>query len=586
MSGKFSSLVMVAGPKGPVAGVCLGLAILANIFAFYFVTHERFIYYWDYSGYWTQSVEISASLLQRPLAALHSVMHSVRFSDYNPLPVLPLAPFEWLFGTSRLAYILAITNIFVLPCALVMILLVRRIFLKARLEGSAWAFIAPGVSVLLLQVLWAPVLRGYPDVAGCVIIGGIFLLHFSGPFAEQGFKNLVATGLLLCVLVLLRRWYAYWVVTFFPALALAHAIDLCGPHGFPWRRYMRIVRNAAVIGVTFLFSLFVLAAPFALRAIQTDYSDIYSAYRHSKSLFDAASHLSHYFGWAEIVCCLAGLAWLTVRKDTRVVGSLLATQSIMIFALFARTQDFGIHHCYLFFPVVALGIEVIATGCWMLIRNGLIRAGAVGILFSVLIASSAVTFCPNAAGVSNLLDGLTPKVRCYPLVRNDMDALAHLLDRLDQLESTVEGDIYVLASSEVLNSSILHVACQFDPKRWSLYKHILNSNDVDKRDGFPHQLLHARYLVVAKPIQYHLAAEDQRVIGVLASDVLDGRGIGASFERLPDELELDNNVTVYLFKKVRPLSNTDLDALSDEFGRYYPNHRDIFRVEPSASGAR
>ncbi len=267
-----------------------------------------------------------------------------------------------------------------------------------------------------------------------------------------------------------------------------------------------------------------------------------------------------------------------MRKDTRVVGSFLIIQSLIVFWLFARTQNFGIQHYYLLIPGIALGIAAMVLALWAHITNRLWRVALVGLVFTVLLASSATVFYPRAAIVSDSLGSLVPQARYYPLVRNDLDVLDYLLDRLDKLELDQPIDIYVLASSEILNSSILRNYCQLGPRRWFFCDHILNTNDVDKRDGFPRQFLHAHYLVVASPTQYHLRAEDQRVIGVLVREVMEGHGIGASFQRLPWEFKLDKEVTVWLFTKVRPFERADLEALAEEFAGYYPDKRHIFRT--------
>jgi hypothetical protein len=278
------------------------------------------------------------------------------------------------------------------------------------------------------------------------------------------------------------------------------------------------------------------------------------------------------------------LAWLTVRKDTRVVGSFLIVQSFIVFGLFAATQDFGTQHYYLLIPGIALGVAVMVIGLWAQITNGFWRAASVGLVFTTLLASSATVFYPRAGSVSDNFDSLVPQIRYYPLVRNDLDVLWHLLDRLDELELDQRRDIYVLASSELLNSSMLKVACRFGPRRRFFCDRILRTNDVDKRDGFPRQFLHAYYLVVASPTQYHLRAEDQRVIGVLAREVMEGDGIGTSFQLLPGEVKLGNGVTARVFAKVRPFERTDLDALANEFAGYYPDKRHIFRIVDESGG--
>jgi len=417
-----------------------------------------------------------------------------------------------------------------------------------------------------------------PDVVGLVIVAAILLLHFAKPFAEQPRSHLITTGLLLCLLMLLRRWYAYWVVAFFPALAVAQSLDIYQRHGLAWRQYFVTARKAAVLGLTFLVALFGLAPLFALRAITTDYSDIYSAYRITNSLLETAVSLSSYFGWLVLFGGLIGLSWLAARKETRVMATFLLAQSIIAFVLFARTQDFGYQHYYLLFPAIALGVAAVVINLSAQITNGLWRIASIGSLFAVLLASLGTVFAPPAAGLSNILGGVAPKVRIYPLVRNDFDMLNHLLDRMDELEMRQQGDIYVLASSRILNSNILQNHCRYGPRPWTFCDRILTTNDVDKRDGFPRQFLRASYLIVGNPTQYHLRASDQRVVGVPAREVAEGHGIGTSFQRLSEEFKLDEGVTAWVYEKVRPFETRDLNALADEFAKYYPDKRNIFSI--------
>jgi hypothetical protein len=186
-----------------VAALCL--AGVANAFAAYFVAQEQYVYFWDLSGYWIKYLDIRISIVEHPISALNSVIGSVRTDQYNPLPVLALVPVELLFGSSRFAYILAVTNLYLLPGAVVIGLLALRLCQPGSPRQFLPLLVLATASILMLHPLWAPVLRGFPDVVGIGVIGGILLLHFRRQLAEHELSNLIATGLLLCLLVLLRR---------------------------------------------------------------------------------------------------------------------------------------------------------------------------------------------------------------------------------------------------------------------------------------------------------------------------------------------------------------------------------------------
>jgi len=212
------------------------------------------------------------------------------------------------------------------------------------------------------------------------------------------------------------------------------------------------------------------------------------------------------------------------------------------------------------------------------ITNGSWRAVALGILFGGLLAGSIIVFIPEAAPISNVLTGVVPSFRWYPLVRDDFKVLDSLLDLLFELESQQAGDIYVLASSYVLNDGIMRNYCRLGPRPLSFCDRIIYVNHIDKRDGFPRQFLDALYVVVTDPIQYHLRSDDQRVIGILAREVAEGQGIGRFYQLLPGEFRLSEGVTARVYSKVHPFERSDLDALAAEFGRYYPDRRNLFII--------
>jgi hypothetical protein len=212
------------------------------------------------------------------------------------------------------------------------------------------------------------------------------------------------------------------------------------------------------------------------------------------------------------------------------------------------------------------------------------RIGKAAVFLVIMVASLAnfsATFLPRAGGLLKALDFALPAVRQYPTIRTDLDQVQALLDTLNEISKDSESTIYILASSFSLNSSIAQEGCLLlqRPHR-ELARKIALTNDVDKRDGFPVQFLKARYVVLTTPVAYHLAPQDQKVIGVLADQLVKGEGIGKSYEKLNYEFRLDDGSSAFIYKKSRPLDPNDLKALSDQFIEFYPNNRAEFELSP------
>jgi putative flippase GtrA len=553
----------------------LFLIVFSNLFVIYYITQEQYIYYWDWAGYWKIFNRLNTLFLQSPLDALRFLKNSIRHDDYNPLPVLPLMPVAWLFGTSRLTYILAVTNLLLLPSVFMMAFFTRSILVQ-HFSKPALPLIIAVVSIFTLHPLWLPVLRGFPDIIGLGVIGIILLRLFKQAFNQQPIKYLIQTGLFLCLLVLLRRWYTFWVVAFFPALVISQSIYSYQQYGLIGKYYIQLIKNTVIIGLSFSLALFIIATPFMIRAISTNYADIYSAYRAGSSIIEISVTLPFYFGGLTITLALIGLIWLIFNKNTRTIGIFLLTHLIIVFCLFSRTQNFGFQHYYLLMLSISVGIATLLINLWINIRNNVTKISLVGLTVTLLFIQFSYIFIPGTAHILNTSNRFIAQNIQYPFIRKDMEVISDLWNKLDDLQSEQDGSIYVLASSGILNEEILRGACQFDVKKRNFCHRVLPTSHVDKIYVFPRQLLtDATYLIVTTPVQYHLNPEGQRVIGMPAEKILAGDGIGTSYQRIPDEFTLDNEVKVRIYKKVKPINKDDMNALMNDFFAYYPQLKKI-----------
>lgn len=563
---------LTKGSASPRAVVCvvvaLVLAVGANAWAVGYVSAERYIYSWDWATYWLMFEHLGGLLRSDTVAALTEVRTTIAGSDYNFLPILPLMPFELAFGPGRLSYILAITNAALLPSAALMALVVERV-----MTGRSWGrVLLCTAGVLGLHVLWAPALRGLPDVIGVAVACAILLVYFSDLPQRHRPIKLAGIGLLLCLLILTRRYYLFWVVGFFPAAMLGYFLGT--PRADLDRKvFFAVARNLAIAAASCGAFLLILAAPLLRRIATTDYSAEYGAYRSELVGAGAAGQVIDHFGVALLVVCAAGLGWLATRRDARSLSVLLIAQALFAFGLFTRVQTLlGVQHYYLLVPAAGIGIAASLAALW----NSKLRAGwratGVAAVMAVVLLSSVAVFSPSHPALGPLM----PRVRYAPLVRPDLAELQRLLAALAALKP---DHVYVAASSQMFNWSILDMGCR--DTQPDLCPHIAVTEDIDMRDGFPRAVLDADYVVLATPTQYHVRPEDQRVVGLVARDIREGRGIGVSFERLPSRFELAQGIKVAIYRRFAPLRSDAVKALGEELRRSHPQTRTLF--EPPAS---
>jgi hypothetical protein len=574
------------------AEVALFAAIFSvlGLFVAWYVRQERFIYFWDYVGYHDFYINLGLAIEQDIFRALHFVFISVRESDYNLLPTLFLVPFRLLIGPGRLAYILSLAVTFVFPSVVLFTYAVRRLSERNPAESS---YDEIGLTVLsasalaFLPVLWVPVVFGSVDVGGFLIILIVLVLYFRADIVDQSFVSLVSMALLLCLLVLYRRWYAYWVVGFFGALAVCEGLRFATDKA---RRthWLLIARNALIMGAVSFISFYLIATPIAKRMLTTDYGDIYSAYRSSHPIIHNLGELYEHFGLLTLVLAGLGIVLSVMNEKRRPIAYFLCVQFAITFVLFTRTQDFvisshgeyvGVQHFYWALATLGLFLVFSVQDLFLRVRSRARKAALVLAIVAGSLANFAITFLPRAEGPLKAVEFALPGAREYPMVRTDLDQVQALLDTLSDITKGSPSTVYVLASSFSLNSSIVQEGCFLlqRPHR-ELSRKIAFTNDVDKRDGFPVQFLTARYVVLTLPFAYHLPPQDQKVIGVLSDELVKGEGIGKSYEKLNYEFSLGDGSSAFIYKKTRSLDPNDLKTLSDQFIGFYPNNKTEFEL--------
>jgi hypothetical protein len=163
-----------------------------------------------------------------------------------------------------------------------------------------------------------------------------------------------------------------------------------------------------------------------------------------------------------------------------------------------------------------------------------------------------------------------PALRVQPAQRHDLTEIEALMRFVGDKVVNPPGrppvhDVYLLSSSQLLNSSLLDGASFQLNTPLPAQDYICSTHDVDRRDGFPDSLVTARLVLVADPIQTHLQ-EEQKVLTVPARLFLQGQGFARAFTRDPRTFQFDQGVRVYVFERARPSTPEEIALLHEQIG--------------------
>jgi hypothetical protein len=527
---------------------CVALLAALNIFAWLYIKNSHTIYYWDNAGYWTNTHLLAETVRQHGVAVLlRDVYTSVLTSDYNSLIALPWVPLVLLFGTSRWVFVAGIVNLAVYP-----IFLLLFAFIKAR---SRRAVFVTSCVVCCLPMLFYTALVGFIDVAGVVFTLLATLFWLSDKNENEAGRYLLI-GCLLAFSILLRRWLAFFAVSFFIAL-LVDAI-------FFKKRTVPVLTAF----FSFAFTLMFLFQPFVTGRLLRSYSDAYAAYKSAVTV--DFHYFFYYFGIAVAALALAGGIWLCAKRDTRRQGVFLLLQPVLCFCLFVQVQTHGQQHLLLYFPAFC---ALISTAFCRL-GDGMKKQTVYAALMTLAALIPAVNpflmmLRPDAAKDLKTLAAL-PSFNYIPPARSDADTLVSIVRYLDQIVGAQGKTVGILASSFALNKDqLLNAEASLGLGRISDVdrSYIAWLPEVDSRDEFPGNLFYCDYYLVADPVQLHLGEGNQECIMIPASELLSGDSIGVAVEPIggPYFVGYDGGITVRLYVKSRDFTENEKKYVVDAY---------------------
>jgi hypothetical protein len=556
------------------------LAILCMLFTvaitFVYISSEHTFYCWDYAAYHDMTIAKATyfrELAKDPLRGALEALKEIRTStarEYSDFHTLLIVPFILTWGDSRLAYVLTIALIYLLPYTLITGAIGAKL-IPSHPRPASWS---AALLTLSVPAAWLPTLRGYPDTGSAALIGVAILVYLHDPKLKHWWQ-IVLIGFCIASAILFRRHFVYDGITFFVAITLQALITCGGQMGRHTQEALRgLLSSGMRIGSTAASTMVILAIlgwPFIDRVLNTSFGALYASYQvpFGRSL----EYYSSFYGW--IACILAGLGIVVgIRNRTlaRPAAVFIALfESFSLLQWFITVKQLGFHYTLHFTLGIVLGLVALGWTAWMRLkgRTRTLALSAIGICFvcnAIVGLAPAGTLGGNIStslqslGIRELFSANHP-----PQVREDYDEITRLTNYLHTIASA-EEPIYVAASSDILSDDLLWhaertlrgniLSCSFDEFWQSKDLNLLHWVPfVDSRDYYPlEKLLQSQYVVVATPFQYHMRPEEQDVVKVVVDAFTENWRFAHDFTCLPEQFQLADGVVVKVYKRVRATS--------------------------------
>lgn len=513
------------GHLGTIVFLCV-IWLIMNIWAAVYIGKSRNIYFGDASTYWDLSRKIADGSLH---CSLSEVYKSIAQQDYNYLAALPGALWSKIFGVSRMSYILGLTNMYLMPAICMIYVLAKKLS-----KGEKLAVI---ITIAAVPALLFMTLIGFTDVGGMFPCLLCMYLYFTRDAKRTEPLRYIAIGALLVFVMLWRRWFAFFSVSFITAM-LAEAII-----------FRKNIVPAIITALTSGIILILGFRGFVFGKLLADYGNLYSGYKFSAST--DVKLVMRYFGFINLLALAAGSAYTGIKKgEKRTV--FLWVQMIVCFVMFISTQTHGQQHLLLYMPSIIVMLLILIK----YINNIKILALTAVLSLVSIINVNIPRQQPNSISEIKYYAAV-PNFSMRPIVRNDTDEILALKQKLDaKIEDG--ATLGVLASSFKLNEAILMNVMPSLGVKETRKNYITELPQVDSRDKDMYWLYNVNYMLVAMPAQTHLAPENQKVITEAVRSFEVYADFAEAYDEIPEFAEQINGMDIKLYKRNREVSKANM----------------------------
>lgn len=325
--------------------VVLGWVYLAAIlYSFVQVASRDFVYVWDYSNYLLLQYEAEAAF-QAGAGAGWAHLYASLAEDYTSfITLFTEFPFCFTDHTGDSYVLSQLVSVF--PTLLVLLSgLVLKVGQMLAVKNKIGYFLAGLTLTVVFPYLRMAASLGQPDWFGLIFALMILLLTLDYRFDRPEPARWAVLFWATEALILTRRWYLYFIVSYYFVYALGILLSC---RGLSLRAAARRLLHLALFGLGSAGTMCLLLWPIVQHILLYNYSENYAAYNTGGLRLELLAQLFR-LGLFHLILILWGL-WFSWRKRRFFLPALACGQLALSLILFTRVQNMGSHQTLLLLP--------------------------------------------------------------------------------------------------------------------------------------------------------------------------------------------------------------------------------------------
>lgn len=533
-----------------LAGSAVGVAVIAAL-----VCYRQTVYSDDAINYFAKQTLLFGSFGQSGFYGIHVLLESLLTADYKMFMNLFISVPYLFTGRSINAFMVC----YAITCFVPMwfALLMGAKYLAQQLPACHTALYYPlcmAVMVLWPMFLW-PVTHGMPDAFGLTFAAVIALLCADYRFETLPWPRLLAIFAATFALILTRRWYMFWILTFYAVYVLAVLV------GAVRRKTLgSTLKHMLLFGVPSAVIIVGALLPTFKTILTTDYADIYGAYYGGGFGNNCLGQLRTQ-GLIWLVLCAAGLVWLLYCRSTRAQAIVAAAASLGAMVLFTRTQSLGDHQSLILAPFYLLMLFGLCAKLTQQKAKPWLRNAAAGVLAIFLVVNFGNALRLPGKNVQTL----ALSSESLDLTRRtDLAQMRAVTDFVLE-HCTEDQTVYINMDSNGYSGTTFAYS---DPAHPQLQTMILWESSVPSTHGFPTGIWTSEYVMVTDRV------DEGGIVGPINAALRTQSPAAVHYEYVT-EFPLDG-ITLYCYRRTARPDAEEADYFKQVFAEYDARWPEIF----------
>lgn len=533
-----------------LAGSAVGVAVIAAL-----VCYRQTVYSDDAINYFAKQTLLFGSFGQSGFYGIHVLLESLLTADYKMFMNLFISVPYLFTGRSINAFMVC----YAITCFVPMwfALLMGAKYLAQQLPACHTALYYPlcmAVMVLWPMFLW-PATHGMPDAFGLTFAAVIALLCADYRFETLPWPRLLAIFAATFALILTRRWYMFWILTFYAVYVLAVLV------GAVRRKTLgSTLKHMLLFGVPSAVIIVGALLPTFKTILTTDYADIYGAYYGGGFGNNCLGQLRTQ-GLIWLVLCAAGLVWLLYCRSTRAQAIVAAAASLGAMVLFTRTQSLGDHQSLILAPFYLLMLFGLCAKLTQQKAKPWLRNAAAGVLAVFLVVNFGNALRLPGKNVQTL----ALSSESLDLTRRTDLAQMRAVTDFALEHCTEDQTVYINMDSNGYSGTTFAYS---DPAHPQLQTMILWESSVPSTHGFPTGIWTSEYVMVTDRV------DEGGIVGPINAALRTQSPAAVHYEYVT-EFPLDG-ITLYCYRRTARPDAEEADYFKQVFAEYDARWPEIF----------